>query len=77
MMFNSERKGVLPGLKVVRIRSSGGLGEEDFAPLEGERTAMGETELVQVCYNADPRLTVAVVGRSQRVDFELHSSGPP
>ena len=77
MMFNSERRGVTPGPKVVRIRTSGGLGEEESAPLEGEIPAVNQPELVPACYNMNSQLTITVGRRSQRIDFDLKSSGEP
>ena len=77
MMFNSEQKGVPPGPKVVRVSSSGSLVAEDSSPVEGAAVSVSSRELVLACYNADSQLTVVIVGRSQRVDFELHSGGEP
>lgn len=74
LMFNSERRGVTPGPKVVRIRTGGGLDDEASAPLEGEEELTpSPRELVPACYHERSQLKVTVAGRSQQANFDLRS----
>lgn len=73
LMFNSEKAGVTPGPKIVRVRTIGGIGEEGSEePGEDETTpAIAEGERVPACYNAQSKLNVTVTDGSQRFDFDL------
>ncbi len=77
LMFNSEKSGVTTGTKTVRIRTSGGLGEEAEASLEeeedGGEAGTAAPELVPACYNSNSQLQATVAGGSQTLDFELNS----
>ena len=73
LMFNSEKAGVTPGPKVVRVRTTGGIGEEGSEePGEEETTpVIAGGERVPACYNAQSKLNVTVSDGSQRFDFDL------
>ena len=74
LSFNSEKSGVLPGAKTVRIRTAGGLDEGESAPAEGEgNSGPGPQELVPACYNGQSKLQVTVAGRWQTFNFDLRS----
>ncbi len=82
LMLNSEKRGVMPGPKVVRISTTGGLGEEaegEVSELEGGGNALAnrssETvggEKVPPCYNRNSKLRVNVE-RSAKLQFDLKS----
>ena len=82
LMLNSEKRGVTPGLKVVRISTTGGLGEDsDGEPRESEDGADAEVngsspavngERVPPCYHRDSKLQVNVE-RSINLKFDLKS----
>jgi hypothetical protein len=74
LMFNSEKSGVVPGVKTVRIRTAGAADEEESAAREGEEAAAASTpETVPACYNAKSQLQVTVEGSSQTFNFDLTS----
>lgn len=72
LMFNSEKAGVTPGPKIVRIRTQGGLGEEESAG-EDKQTTKVDAETIPPCYNVKSQLKVAVAEGSQHFDFDLLS----
>jgi len=65
LQFDSVQPGVTKGRKVVRIKTSGSLGEDDpdAAPRGQER--------VPACYNAESKLAVEVTADSASTDFDL------
>lgn len=75
LMLNSEKSGVMPGPKVVRITSVGGMGEEgaEDGGREGEpgSAAQGQ-ERVPPCYNRQSKLR-ANVERGATMNFDLKS----
>ena len=82
LQFDSEKDGVTPGNKVVRLsttRSILGLrgeeGEETGeSPSEGSAKPAGrQQELVPDCYNAKSKLNVEITAASGTVDFDLKS----
>jgi hypothetical protein len=76
MRFNSEITGVLPGPKIVRIRSTG-LGFDDGGDSEDapdERVSAGEkSERVPARYNSASELAVTVSDSRRTFNFELTS----
>ena len=74
LMFNSEKSGVLPGAKTVRIRTAGGLGEAESATAESEDdSGSAPKERVPACYHGKSKLQVTVAGGSQTFNFDLLS----
>ncbi|MEN9554035.1 MAG: hypothetical protein RLZZ232_321 [Planctomycetota bacterium] len=82
LQFDSEKDGVTPGRKVVRLsttRSILGLrgeeGEETGeSPSEGSaKSAERKQELVPDCYNTTSKLNVEITTESGTVDFDLKS----
>ena len=82
LQFDSEKDGVTPGRKVVRLsttRSILGLrgeeGEETGeSPSEGSaKPAERKQELVPDCYNTTSKLNVEITTESGTVDFDLKS----
>jgi hypothetical protein len=82
LQFDSEKDGVTPGRKVVRLsttRSILGLrgeeGEETGeSPSEGSaKSAERRQELVPDCYNTTSKLNVEITTESGTVDFDLKS----
>lgn len=72
LLFNSEKPGAMPGPKVVRIRTSGGLEEAEETEEEDEpNRAATAKELVPSCYNSQSKLRLTVASGSQRFDFDL------
>jgi len=73
LLFNTEKAGVTPGPKVVRIRTSGGLGEELEGPTEEGPEMPAEPEKVPPCYNSRSQLKANVDGSSGSFNFDLKS----
>ncbi len=69
LRFDSVQPGVTKGRKVVRIKTSGSLGEDDVdaAPPGQER--------VPPCYNSESKLSVEVTADSASTDFDLDPKG--
>lgn len=69
LRFDSVQPGVTKGRKVVRIKTSGALGEDDpdAGPPGQER--------VPACYNAESKLSVEVTADSTSTDFDLDPNG--
>lgn len=65
LQFDSVQQGVTKGRKIVRIKTSGSLGEDD-----PDAAPRGE-ERVPACYNAESKLTVEVTADSASTDFDL------
>lgn len=76
LQFNSEKAGVTPGPKVVRIRG-GGFGEEadaaEGSEEEGAAPAAAPSSGVPACYNGDSKLKATVASGSQTMNFDLKS----
>lgn len=81
LQFDSEKDGVTPGKKVVRLSTTrtvlglrGEDGEEtgETSP-ESSVAAEKKKELVPACYDEDSKLTVEVTASSGAFDFELKS----
>ncbi len=72
LMFNSEKAGVTPGPKIVRVRTRGGFGDEE-STMEGEQTKGAEPETIPPCYHAKSQLKVTVAEGSQYFEFDLRS----
>lgn len=84
LQFNTEKAGVTPGPKVVRIRG-GGFGEDaDAAEEEGAEGAEEEgaegaaaptspAGTVPACYDSDSKLQATVESGSQTMNFDLKS----
>ncbi len=67
LMFDSVMPGVTTGLKKVRIKTRGSLGEDD-------PDAKGSgTEQIPDCYNSKTTLALEVTSASTTTDFELRS----
>jgi hypothetical protein len=79
LMLNSEKRGVIPGLKIVRVSTLGSLRDEDDEG-ESELGADGadgksaKSERVPAVYNTESQLKVNVE-RSRSFDFDLKSDG--
>lgn len=67
LMFDSVQPGVTKGRKVVRIKTSGSLGEDDPGVRSGP-------ELVPSRYNTASTLTADVTGNSSSTDFDLEKN---
>ena len=75
LMLNSEKSGVMPGPKVVRVTTVGGVGEEtaeDGGAEGGAAATAGAQERVPPCYNRQSKLR-ANVERSATMNFDLKS----
>ena len=75
LQFNTEKAGVTPGPKVVRIRG-GGFGEDTEAAEESEEEGAAPapaTTDVPACYNSDSKLQATVASGSQTINFDLNS----
>lgn len=81
MMLNSEKSGVTPGKKTVKISTaSNPLGDAAESP-EGEMAeeedpdakAGGASEQIPACYNKDSKLEIDVSASDSSLDFELKS----
>lgn len=76
LQFNTERSGVTPGPKVVRVRG-GGFGEEadaaEDSDEEGASPAPVASAGVPPCYNRDSKLKATVASGSQTMNFDLKS----
>ena len=90
LRFNSEKDGILPGRKTVRIRMSQSYGGYGTGPARAENAhAEGETDADDIegkeaiaiakelpeSYNVDSQLTVDVKSGTQTVDLNLYSDG--
>lgn len=64
LRFDSVQPGVTKGRKVVRIKTSGSLSENDADAVPGK-------ERVPPCYNAESKLAVEVTADSAATDFDL------
>jgi hypothetical protein len=75
LMFNSEKAGVTPGPKIVRIRANGEITEDGTSgtPEDERRPVVSEGDRVPACYNTQSKLNVTVADGSQRFDFDLKS----
>lgn len=70
LMFNSEKSGVLPGPKVVRISSAAAADPEASSEEDNpERPAAKEN--IPACYNKESKIAVDVKSGSQSFDFDL------
>lgn len=69
LRFDSVQPGVTKGRKVVRIKTSGSLGEDD------PDAASSGQERVPACYNAKSKLSVEVTADSPATDFNLDPNG--
>jgi len=75
LWYNSEKSGVSPGRKIVRISTWPGAFTEAAAPTEEARAAPGSSqELVPVRYNTRSELTVVVESGTHSFPFDLRSS---
>lgn len=75
LQFNTEKAGVTPGPKVVRIRG-GGFGEDADAAEESEEEGAAPAPAaadVPACYNSDSKLQATVESGSQTMNFDLKS----
>jgi hypothetical protein len=75
LQFNTEKAGVTPGPKVVRIRG-GGFGEDADAAEESEEEVAAPQAAptnVPACYDADSKLQATVASGSQTMNFDLKS----
>ena len=68
LRFDSVQPGVTKGRKVVRIKTTGSLGEDD-------RDASAGPERVPACYNAGSKLAVEVMADSDSTNFDLDPNG--
>jgi hypothetical protein len=78
LKLNSDKTGVLPGDKVVRISTTASTGEEegsageevdpDASPAAGKKE-----EKVPACYNKDSKLNVTVTSSDSSFNFDLKS----
>ena len=75
LMFNSEKSGVIPGRKIVRI-TMGPVGEEADAgePDEGEDSPALPGVAIPARYNAQSELTADVSAEHNEFDFDLLSN---
>lgn len=83
LMFNSEKSGVMPGPKTVKISTRAATAEEGESLYAGAESDMGagEEELpspsavekIPACYYRDSKIRVVVDEGSQTIDFELKS----
>ncbi|WP_206028416.1 carboxypeptidase-like regulatory domain-containing protein [Thalassoroseus pseudoceratinae] len=76
LMFNSEKSGIQPGEKTVRIFTVGGgpefsLGQEEM--VEEDPDAPTEQEIIPAKYNSESELTETVESGSQTINFDLQS----
>lgn len=78
LMLNSEKNGVVPGEKLVRISTaaSAGEGEGDEVDPDAKPVAGAERERVPEWYNRDSQLHVTVSEEDSRFDFHLTSHRP-
>lgn len=73
LMFNSEKSGVRPGPKIVRI-TTGPAGEESgIEPDEGEESPAPPPMTIPARYNTRSELTAEVSAERRRFDFDLRS----
>jgi hypothetical protein len=76
LQFNTEKAGVTPGEKIVRIRG-GGFGEEadaaEGSEEEGAAPSPAASSGVPACYNSDSKLKATVASGSQTMNFDLKS----
>jgi hypothetical protein len=77
LKLNSEKMGVIPGPKIVRISTTASTGEEEGggAAEEVDPDAAGgnREEKVPACYHKDSKLTVTVADSDPELDFDLQS----
>lgn len=75
LMLNSEKSGITPGEKRVRISTtaSAGEGEGDEEDPDAPEAAAAEGERVPARYNRDSELRVTVTESDSHVDFDLTS----
>jgi hypothetical protein len=71
LMFNSEKSGVLQGEKTVRIRTSGGVGDEGESSEDSPEAPSDEK--VPACYNSQSKIKVTITSDSSTLNFELKS----
>ena len=75
LRYDSERSGVTPGRKTVRISTCPGAFTEAAAPTEeARRVASTSRELVPARYNSRSELTVVVAANTPTLRFDLHSA---
>ncbi|MCY2988433.1 MAG: carboxypeptidase regulatory-like domain-containing protein [Planctomycetota bacterium] len=74
LSYNSEKSGVTPGRKTVRISTWPGAFTEAAAPTEETKGAAGSSrELVPARYNTRSELTVVVASNTPTFSFDLRS----
>lgn len=73
LLFNSEKEGVTPGPKIVRIRYSSGDDEDDEEDSEDGGNGSGESaESIPAKYNSNSELQAVIkAGDSHQFDFDL------
>jgi hypothetical protein len=75
LRYNSEKSGVTPGRKTVRISTWPGAFTEAAAPTEETKGAAGSSrELVPARYNTRSELTVVVASNTPTFSFDLRSA---
>ena len=75
LRYNSEKSGVTPGRKTVRISTWPGAFTEAAAPTEETKGAAGSSrEWVPVGYNTRSELTVVVASNTHTFSFDLRSA---
>ena len=75
LRYNSEKSGVTPGRKTVRISTWPGAFTEAAAPTEETQGAASSSrELVPVGYNTRSELTVVVASNTHTFSFDLRSA---
>ena len=82
LQFNSEKSGVIPGRKTVRITTSSGGDSDDSSdgasekdsdsPAAGDAAKEASTA-VPACYNRESKLTVEVTSSGTTFNFDLKS----
>ena len=74
LMFNSEKRGVLPGPKIVRIKT-GKAEEEPIAELKEKinRLRPDKKSSIPACYGSRSTLAVIVGNNSRTLNFDLKS----
>ncbi len=77
LKLNSEKMGVIPGEKIVRISTTASTGEEEGQAGEedpdAKASAQAKKELVPDCYHKKSKLTATVTTSDSSFNFDLKS----
>lgn len=74
LMLNSEKSGIVPGEKLVRISTTATAGEDEGDEEDPDAKTTGgaaNPELVPARYNRQSQLRVTVTGNDSHCDFDL------